>query len=44
MKIAESLTKQYSVALVEAKHYDMKQRRRERDIQSTWNKKAGRRI
>lgn len=44
MKVAESLTKQYSVALIEAKHYDMKQRRRERDIQSTWNKKAGRRI
>lgn len=44
MKIAESLTKQYSVALTEAKHYDIQQRRRERDVRSTWDAKAGRRI
>ena len=44
MKVAESLVKQYTVALTEAKHYDMKQRRRVRDVRSTWDKRAGRRI
>lgn len=41
MKVAANLLKQYTTSLGEAKHLDIKQRRRAEDPRSTWAKKSG---